>query len=223
MTLTLRPDEPLAGPWRVESLEWLGELLLRATSATMGRPPVLAVDGRGASGKSTLAERLRSAVPGAQVVHTDDIAWAHSRFGWDDLMVEGVLAPLHRGESVHYQPPAWTRNGREGHVDVSAAAPLVIIEGVGAARREVTHLIDAAVWVQSDWVEAERRGLLRDGGDAEATANWHAWQSEELPFLAADRPWERALVIVNGTPHIDLDPLSGVVVGPAIGAREPDR
>ena len=137
--MTLRPDEPLAGPWRVESLTWLVELLLRASGATTGRPPVVAVDGQRASGKTTLAERLRLSVPGAQVVHTDDVAWAHSRFGWDDLMIEGVLAPLHRGESVHYQPPAWTRNGREGHVDVSTNAPLVIVEGVGASRREVTH------------------------------------------------------------------------------------
>jgi NUDIX domain-containing protein len=66
--------------------------------------------------------------------------------------------------------------------------PLVVIEGVGASRRQLAHLIDAAVWVQSDWVEAERHGLVRDGGDAEATENWHAWMSEELPFLAADRP-----------------------------------
>lgn len=208
--MILRPEEPLAGPWRVESLSWLADLLLRAT----GHPPVVAVDGRGAGGKSTLAERLRRAVPGAQVVHTDDIAWHHSRFGWADLMIDGVLEPLRRGEPVDYQPPAWRRHGREGHVDVAAGAPLVIVEGVGAARRDLTHLIDAAVWVQSDWVEAERRGLVRDGGDADAVENWHAWMAEELPFLAADRPWERAIVTVAGTPQLDHDPVNDVVVAP---------
>jgi hypothetical protein len=30
--------------------------------------------------------------------------------------------------------------------------------------------------------------------------------SEELPFLAADGPWERAIVIVSGTPQLDHDP-----------------
>jgi hypothetical protein len=214
VVFTLRPEEPAAGPWRVESLGWLVDVLLRSAGTPDGRPPVVAVDGRGASGKSTLAERLRLWVPGARVVHTDDIAWAHSRFGWDDLMIGGVLEPLHRGESVHYQPPAWGRHGREGHVDVAATAPLVIVEGVGASRRELTHLIDAGVWVQSDWVEAERRGLVRDGGDAEAIQNWHAWMSEELPFLAADRPWERANVIVSGTPQLDHDSVNEVVAAP---------
>jgi hypothetical protein len=212
--LTLRPEEPAAGPWHVESLAWLVDLLLHTAGTPNGRPPVVAVDGRGAGGKSTLAERLRLSVPAAQVVHTDDIAWAHSRFGWDDLMIDGVLEPLHRGESVHYRPPAWGRHGRPGHVDVAAAAPLVIVEGVGASRRELTHLIDAAVWVQSDLVESERRGLVRDGGDAEAMENWHSWMSEELPFLAADRPWERASVIVSGTPQLDHDPVDDVVVAP---------
>jgi len=79
-------------------------------------------------------------VPDAQVVHTDDIAWWRSRFGWDDLMIDGVVEPPHRGESVHYQPPAWASRGRTGHIDVSANASVVIIEGVGAARRQVTHL-----------------------------------------------------------------------------------
>ena len=80
------------------------------------------------------------------------------------------------------------------------------------SRRELTDLIDAAVWVQSDWVEAERRGLARDGGDVEAVSGWHAWQSEELPFLAADGPWERANVVVAGTPLIDHDSVCEVVI-----------
>jgi hypothetical protein len=218
MGLKLREEEPPAGPWRVEQLASLIALLLQRPSTKADRPAIVAVDGRGASGKTTLAERLRAAVPGAQVVHTDDIAWAHSRFGWDDLMIAGVLAPLYQGEFVHYRPPAWERHGRSGHVDVSPQAPLVIIEGVGASRRELSHLIDTAVWMQSDWPEAERRGLIRDGGDAKALEGWQEWEAEELPFLAADRPWERARVIVAGTPHIDHDPIREVVIAPPLAS-----
>lgn len=73
--MTLRPDEPPAGPWRVEPLAWLVDLLLQTAGPMEERPPVIAVDGRSASGKSTLTERLCSGVRGGQVVHTDDIAW----------------------------------------------------------------------------------------------------------------------------------------------------
>jgi hypothetical protein len=92
----------------------------------------------------------------------------------------------------------------------------VIIKGVGAARREVTHLLDAAVWVQSDFREAERRAALRNGGDAAAMELTRDWMIEELPFLAADHPWERATIIVAGTPDVTHDPIGEVVSAPPL-------
>src|SRR5919201_1636894 len=77
------------------------------------------------------------------------------------VLLDAVREPLLRGHSVHYEPPAWASRGRAGQIDVSAKASLLIIEGVGAARRELTHLLDAGVWLQSDCIEAERRGILR--------------------------------------------------------------
>jgi hypothetical protein len=77
-------------------------------------------------------------------VHTDDIAWAHSRLGWEDLMISGVLESLHRGELVDYKA---ANLGAPQHVDASPPAPLVIIGGVGAARRELS-----SGWRRSDAV-----------------------------------------------------------------------
>jgi len=94
----------------------------------------------------------------------------------------------------------------------------VIIEGVGAARRELTHLLDAVVWVQSDVGEAERRGMLRGRGGAQARERWDAWMSEQIPFLAADRPWERATIIVAGTADVTYDPLAEVVIAAPLRA-----
>jgi len=88
----------------------------------------------------------------------------------------------------------------------------VIVEGVGAGRRELTHLLDAVVWLQSDSVEAERRVILRDAADASAIEDRQAWMAEEIPFLAVDRPWERANVIVAGTTNITHDPVGEVVI-----------
>lgn len=213
MSILPGAGEPVAGPWRVEPLAELVRILT-ASPPPLRRPRIVAIDGRGAGGKTTLSERLRAAVPGTAVVHTDDIAWWHSRFGWDDLMLGGVLEPLHRGESVHFRPPAWAPRGRTGHIDVPIGAPLLLVEGVGASRREVRSLLDAAVWVQSDFAEAERRGIRRDGGDAEAARNWHEWMAEELPFLAADRPWERADLVAGSSTQLPHDPRTEVLLAP---------
>jgi len=162
--------------------------------------------GAAAGGKSKLAAKLHVAVSASAVIHTDDIAWHHSRFGWSELLARSVLQPIRNGQPVGYRPPGWESHGRTGAIEVPTGLDLVIIEGVGAGRRELAHLLDAVVWVQSDYAEAERRGIARDvasgvNGDRVAAASfWYSWMAEELPFLDHQRPWERAAVIVAGTP-----------------------
>jgi uridine kinase len=175
---------------------------------------VLAVDGRSSSGKTTLAAQVQTAVAGSAVIHTDDLAWWHSRFGWADLLIEGILMPAHQGQPVSFRPPSWAEHGRAGSIDVPADCPLLIIEGVGAGRREATRLVDALIWVQSDQAEAERRSLARVGqtGGPRTVQNLREWMAEEEPFLAEQRPWERADLVVAGTPQIPFDPLTELVV-----------
>jgi uridine kinase len=200
--ITPATGEPPVECWHVRPLDAVvGELRDRLGA---GRR-VVAVDGRGGGGKTTLAQRLARSVPDAAVVSTDDIAWNHSIFDWAEPLVHGVLRPFRAGSAVVYRPPGWVRHGREGAVEVPASVQLLIVEGVGASRTELTDWLDVSCWVQSDFAEAERRGLARDiasgvNGDVETTiAFWHTWMAEELPFFAHDRPWERADLIVAGT------------------------
>jgi hypothetical protein len=223
--MQLALEEPEAGPWRVEVLSTvIGAMTRRRPAkATSGRPAVLAVDGRSNGGKTTLAERICRIFPGSAVVHTDDIAWEHSRFGWADLLIEGILAPVHEGQAVSFRPPRWVERGREGSIDVPASCPLLVVEGVGAGRAEAAHLIDSLIWVQFDEREAERRRLARERKpNAMDLANWPAdgsppvgdeWMAEEIPFIAAQRTWERADVIICGTPGIACDAITEIVVG----------
>ena len=182
------PDgEPDCGPWR--------PVAPADVYAALGRPRVLAVDGRSGSGKSTLVARLAATVPDTAVVHTDDVAWHHDFFDWADLLLDGVLVPWRAGRDVAYRPPPWEVRSRPGAITVPSGAPLLVVEGVGAGRRAFAPYLDALVWVQTDRAVATRRGLERDGGDV---AFWDEWEARERPFLAADRPWDRAALVVNG-------------------------
>jgi hypothetical protein len=216
----LRPEEPFAGQFEPWPLTRLADAVASA-NADSPAPAVVAVDGRGASGKSTLARALASALPAAVVVHTDDVAWHHSFFDWADLMLSGVLAPALAGRAVAYRPPAWDEHGRPGAIEIPAGSRVVLVEGTGAARRELEHLLSFRIWVQSDFFLAERRGIERDiaqgvNGDArEAFAFWHEWQAQEVPFFATDRPWERADLVTCGTPLTDVGPEGVLVARPA--------
>lgn len=72
MTMTLLEGEPAAGPWRALDTAELVDHVLQVAGQPLGRPQIVAVDGRGASGKSTLAAELKRAVARSAVVHTDD-------------------------------------------------------------------------------------------------------------------------------------------------------
>lgn len=217
MAMILGEGEPAAGPWQVVPLTQLVSMLSPGGRGRAGRSWVLAVDGRSGSGKTTLAERIARVTPASAVVHTDDIAWNHAMFDWADLLVGGVLEPVHRNEPVSFRPPAWQERDRAGAIEVRSGTDLVIVEGAGVARHEVMNLVDAVIWVQSDMIEAERRGVARDGGDEAAIAFWHLWMAEELPFMSQQQPWTRANVIVAGTRVLPHDPVTEVVIA------QPDR
>jgi uridine kinase len=178
----------------------------------LGRPWIVAVDGRSGSGKSTLATRIHGVGPPSAVVHTDDVAWHYSFFDWTTLLIDGVLSPLHRGTEVCYRPPGWEANGRMGAIAVPRGLDLVIVEGVGAGRSALRPWIDRCVWVQSDRAEAKRRGVARDGGTESARAFWEEWEAAEVPFIERERPWEWADVVVLGTPRLPHDPDTEVII-----------
>jgi hypothetical protein len=118
-----------------------------------------------------------------------------------DLLNEGVLIPARAGQPAVFRPPRWDEHQREGAIWVPAGCTLLIIEGVGAARRESVHLTDAEIWVQSDERETERRSRARVGkpGNAPTVDAWQAWMAEETPFVADQRPWERADIVICGS------------------------
>jgi hypothetical protein len=216
--MRLHPGEVEAAGWRVETLSDVVQRLRGAAPDVVGRPRLVAVDGRGGAGKSTLVERIRAVVPASGVVHTDDVAWNQAFFDWGELMVEHVLRPLRRGEAVEFRPPAWVEHGRPGAIRVPAGADVVWIEGTGIIREEFAPWIDASIWVQGDLDEQERRLVARDGDSAAQRQHVADWLAEELPLMLREQPWRRATVVVAGTTELEHDPDTELVVAAPPGA-----
>lgn len=219
--------EPAFGPWHLATVPGLLGVLGYLGAVGRGadsRPFILAVDGRGAGGKSTLARTIVDATPQSALVHTDDLAWNESFFQWAHLLRE-VLETLRAGNPLNLRPPAWQREGRPGAVALPAGLSLIVVEGVGASQGDVVELVDAVIWVQSDFSVAEQRGIERDiaegvnGNRDETIAFWHEWMSHELTFLERERPRERAAAIVLGTPASGVVPPGKLAVDLSPGAR----
>ena len=209
--IQLQPEEPAVTQWQVSATDELVAHLLNLVGTPQGRPAIIAVDGRGGSGKTTLTTALAAAVPGAQAFHLDDLIWNEPLYDWDQLYVD-TLTQLRQAGCLDLVPDKWREHGREGSIRVPAGSPLVVVEGTGAGLRAVSDLIDAHVWVQTCDDVAERRGIRRDiaegvNGDAEESVRfWHWWMAGERLFFAKDRPWRRADVIVSGDAPTGVGP-----------------
>ena len=176
----------------------LDELVAMLPDPPPDRPLLVAVNGHSSSGKSTLAARMAAALPRAAVVHTDDLAWHHGVLSWSDLLVDGVLAPVRAGRAVSFRPPAWQARHRPGAVEVPAGIDYLLVEGVGVGRASLHPAFDVHIWVATPRDIRLARDAVRVAAGEIAPDDYAAWMAEEDAHFAADRPWERADLVVEG-------------------------
>jgi uridine kinase len=172
---------------------------VRALPPRLGDVRLVAVDGPSGSGKTRFALRLAKELD-APVVHTDDLL-----DGWDDQFTFWarletlVLGPLRRGGTATYQRYQWHRR-RFGGVPVRVPpAPVVLLEGVSAARRVIRPELSLAVFVVAPPGLRFTRALARDGDDSVAfRAYLERWRAAEDRHFAADGTEAHSALIVDG-------------------------
>jgi uridine kinase len=183
----------------------LGRLLASGRPRN-GAYPTVVVDGRGASGKSSLGTWLRDQLPGFVVLNGDDYfepdddppAWGgfnEARFDAD------VLALLRAGRRTLGMRPYSYRLGR-----VEEPRPVRIVAGVVVERCFGFSLDvdwDVRIWVETPKAVCLARGLERDAsdelGDRVRLAWEQVWQPREDDYISQTRPGALADIVLDGT------------------------
>jgi uridine kinase len=160
---------------------------------------VVAIDGHGGAGKSTITAAVAEAT-GAALVHTDDFfqppparpALAQY-YDWRRIRAQ-ALDPLKAGHPATFRRFDWERGqGLDGSVTVEPAA-LIVLEGVLAAAPELYDLVDRSVLV--DTPEPERLRRLRARLTPE---EWDPdWLIAEQAYFDGFRPPSSFDLIVSG-------------------------
>ncbi|HJQ74594.1 MAG TPA: AAA family ATPase [Gaiellaceae bacterium] len=158
------------------------------------RTRIVAIDGPGGAGKTTLAARLAEQLGATAVIHTDDFASWENPVDWWPALIEQALEPLAAGAVARYQPTSWTEEER-APVTIEPGGT-VLLEGVSASREAFRPYLAFAVWVETDREVRLRRGIERDG--EESRSQWEVWMAAEDDYVARERPAEHVDVVLRG-------------------------
>lgn len=190
---------------------------------------VLAIDGHGAAGKSTIARAVADATAAA-LIHTDDFFHllparagsaadgpAGARAGglpggqalaryydWRRIRTQ-ALEPLRARRGAAFRRFDWERGtGLDGAVTVEPR-PLILLEGVFSAAPELSDLVDRSVMV--DTPKPERLRRLRGRVMPE---EWDEdWLIAEQAYFDVARPPSSFDLIVSGISPDPADPQRG--------------
>jgi uridine kinase len=156
---------------------------------------VIAVDGFGGAGKSTLTARLTALVP-STVVHTDDFASWDNPLDWWPRLIEQVLSPLSRNEQARYQRYDWdSRVLAEWHAIEPGG--VVLLEGVSSSREKFRPFLSLSIWVDTPSEMRLQRGIARDGETMRGA--WDSWMADEDEWAAREHPRSKADYLIFGT------------------------
>jgi uridine kinase len=160
---------------------------------------IIAIDGRGGAGKSSLARAIVSSLPGAAHFEYD---WFHlpqaeiigpERYDYSRLERE-VLAPFKAGQR-DFEVARYNWGYLAGKPDGFGSEParflgvdVIVLEGCRVLHPALLQSFDLTIWLDTDADEALKRGMRRDieeyGLDPErvkeAWTEWSRWEREAL-------------------------------------------
>lgn len=171
----------------------------------------IAIDGRGASGKSALAEFLSKRLKDFAIINGDDYFEPHSNeITWGEFNEERfrneVLLPVKMG--LHEFPirPFDFPKGELGQRKQMKIDRGIIIERCYSFELPVDW--DIRIWVETPEEICLERGLQREGAKVlgkRAMAAWsQVWQPRESRYIAKLHPTQIADYVVDGTQPFEI-------------------
>ena len=152
--------------------------------------PIILIDGRAGSGKSTLSAKLQNelfkqgeSMP--RVIHMDDLyeGWQGLALGAEYLQ-RMVLNPLLTKKVSSWQEYNWELGQRDRWREFSGGTPL-IIEGCGSLNQYTSTIANISIWLEVGDEIRRQRWQERDGNTY--TRYFDIWAAQELDFIAREK------------------------------------
>jgi uridine kinase len=160
--------------------------------------PIVLIDGRAGSGKSTFAESLqqqlfRDGESAPRVIHMDNIfeGWEGLSLG-SDYLVRFILNPISRRETASWQDWSWVKNERSSWREFSGGTPL-IVEGCGSLTERSKEHADVSIWLEASEETRRERWIQRE----RHLDKFDFWAAQELDFYAREKSQSLADLVIK--------------------------
>lgn len=177
------------------------ELLERKTA------PVVLIDGRAASGKSSFAQALadeifRQGEAAPRLIHMDDLypGWEGLRDG-SSYLLRNILQPLAKGKPAAWQIWDWERGTRGSATEPGngwrefTGGTILMVEGCGSISKQTAELADLRIWLNCEPEERKQRFSMRDQGAFDEY--WGIWSAQEDEFYESEKSQNLADLTIN--------------------------
>ena len=167
------------------------------------KPVIIALDGFGGAGKSTLAKELKEALGSACVVEVDDFFMIgvesdadKSNFDRERLRQQ-VLIPLRSGRPAAYQRVLWPNDELSDFINVPDV-DYIILEGVSSFHPDIAEYVDYKIWLDISGEEAKQRMIHRDRAQGEEHGElWDHWTDSYQMYKDLHQPEKQADLVVK--------------------------
>ena len=164
--------------------------------------PIILIDGRAGSGKSSFAEELRNELfrlsdAAPTLIHMDDLYP-----GWEGLeagsayLVHNILQPLSQAKPAAWQKWDWSEDRRGDPSEPGngwrefSGGNVLIVEGCGSLSRQSRELAQLSLWIEAPREARRARWQARDAGRFDEF--WGIWQAQEDHFYESEKSEELA-------------------------------
>jgi len=169
---------------------------------------LVAIDGGGGAGKSTLAEHIASKYGSGEIIHMDDfykpsnerlqLEITKKEHGADyDIkrLNQDIILPIINGIEAKYQRYDWNMDKLAEWHTVQPTG-LIIVEGVYSISNRLYNKYDIKIFVECNRELRLERGLERDGKCA--LDFWEQWMIREEKYFQEQKPRDKSDFIISG-------------------------
>jgi uridine kinase len=185
---------------------------IQQSRSDLQKPILIAIDGFGGSGKSTIANKLAELLGSAYVIPIDDFIVKERllELSADEVLFDRkrleqeVLIPARSGERIAYQRLEWVSNTLNEPIQVPVIDYL-IIEGISSTHPDSAKYFNYKIWIEAPIEVAKQRGQQRDAGN-ENEEHWDTWAANDQKYQEKHHPEQSAdFVIDNSADNSDFE------------------